>query len=73
MLMKYKKRIYLLITLSLFSLLAGCTPEKPKTTEEEFEDFMESTRRRKEIEAEREKRKQLFDGFDALIELEEND
>ncbi|MGO1752162.1 MAG: hypothetical protein ACTHYV_06690 [Psychroflexus sp.] len=55
----------------MLSLLVGCTPSEPKTSEEEFEDFMEATRRRKEREAEKEKAKQLLDGFDALIELEE--
>lgn len=69
--MKYRKSVRILLTLSLFSLLVGCTPSEPKTSEEEFEEFMESTRRRKEREAEKEKRKQLIDGFDALIELEE--
>ena len=68
----YEKEHQNVLTLGLMTLLVGCEPEEEKTTEEEFEEFMEDTKKRKEMEAEIEDTKQYFDALDAFIELEED-
>lgn len=68
--MNLKKTARFFLILSFFSFLVGCTPEEPKSTEEEFEEFIEATKKRKEREAEREKNKQFIDAIEAFSELE---
>ena len=70
--MDMKKSTKVVLTLGLMTVLVGCEPEEEKTTEEEFEEFIEDTKRRKEWEAEEEDAKQYLDALDAFAELEED-